>query len=86
MPTLSGGTERGSDKDWDVRATEMIEHRIPRPSQRRDLGERNQGGGRSPSPRQKPKAANRQRRSPTAVPVITAAANPPARAAAKPNK
>lgn len=46
MPNLSGGTERGSDKDWDVRATEMIEHRIPRPSQRRDLGERNQGGGR----------------------------------------
>ena len=46
VPTLSGGTERGRDKDWDVRATEMIEHRIPRPSQRRDSGERNQGGGR----------------------------------------
>lgn len=45
-PTLSRGAERGKDKDWDVRATEMTERRIPRPSQRRDSGERSQGGGR----------------------------------------
>lgn len=46
VPTLSRGAEMGKDKDWDVRATEMTEHRIPHPSQRRDLGERSQGGGR----------------------------------------
>ena len=50
MPTLGGGTERRRDKDWDVRATEMTEHRIPRPSQRRDSkkGARVGEGGEEP--------------------------------------
>lgn len=50
VPTLGGGTERRRDKDWDVRATEMTEHRIPRPSQRRDSkkGARVGEGGEEP--------------------------------------